>query len=74
VVGTESGGVDETNAWSCGTNVTITEKELEELVTSQFQQQVQIKCHGFEGMAGDEFIEMILMAKKLCAILCQRFT
>lgn len=41
VVGTDSGGVDETNAWSCGTNVTITEKELVELVTLQVRQKGQ---------------------------------
>lgn len=41
MVGTDSGGVDETNAWSCGTNVTITEKELVELVTLQVRQKGQ---------------------------------
>lgn len=40
-MGTDSGGVDETNAWSCGTNVTITEKELVELVTLQVRQKGQ---------------------------------
>lgn len=35
VVGTESGGVDDTRAWSCGTDGRITEKELQQLVRSQ---------------------------------------